>query len=164
MIKKSFVDSFFDGWMKKTGTATKVIGEVIKMPGVKEMGTILEGINKLEKDRVPVSHAYPWYSKKITVLDDEEKLVSGIEWGIKRKAFINLGNRLMGGMGVIFIKSSNSKDKKNYVEIEMRARISFKKPHFSEKYKKIYDIWIPSNPNKRDYKDKLLIQIYPKSK
>ncbi len=160
MIKKSVLDSICDGWMKMTGTSTKFIGEATNIPGFREMGLRMEQVKEMEKGSVPLSHAYPWHSRMITIPDGDGKPLNAVEWRIKRKAFRNLGNRLIGGMGLIFIKSSYSKEKKDHINIEMRARISFKKTRFSRRNN--YDIWLPSNPNINGKKEKLLIKINPK--
>ena len=165
MIKKGFKDILCDKWLKITGTATKLIGEAIKIPGTKAICTAIDAISELEKDSIPTSHAYKWYSKMIATREDGVML-NGVEWGIKRDAFKNLGNRLMGGIGLIFIES-DSNEKMDCIEVEIRARISFKKSHSQKKNenpnkKSNCDIWMPCNPNKYCCKNnRLLLKIHP---
>lgn len=165
MIKKKFPDILWDRWWKITGTATKLIGETIKIPGTKEICTAIDAISELEKDSVPTSHAYKWYSKMIATREDGVML-NGVEWGIKREAFKNLGNRLMGGIGLIFIESDPNK-KMDCIEVEIRARISFKKSHSKKKNedsneKLNGDTWMPYNPNEDCIKkNRLLLKIHP---
>ena len=162
MIKKGFKDILCDRWWKITGTATKLIGETMKMPGTKAISTAIDAISELEKDSVPTSHAYKWYSKMIATKEDGVML-NGVEWGIKKEAFKKLGNRLMGGIGLIFIES-DSNEKMNCIEVEIRARISVKKSHSQIKNKKSsYDIWMPCNPNKDCCNNnRLILKVCPK--
>jgi len=231
MVKNTVLDSLYNGWTKVTGTTTKFIGEVTKIPGVKEMGTVIDMIGDLEKDAIPASHAYPWYSKMITARDEKylfsadtgcedelnndtlpEKLkseiknkdfspdykvktlekdiewgiigkkkfiikkqdsklniyeerepVHGVEWRIKSNILKNLGNRWIGGLGLMFIQTTNAKEKMDCIEVDARARISFKKDKGSSKKSSDYDIWIPCNPNTKDFEEnKLCLKVNPK--
>ncbi|RZB33240.1 MAG: hypothetical protein AEth_00033 [Candidatus Argoarchaeum ethanivorans] len=242
MVKNTVVDSLWDGWMKITGTTTKFIGEITKIPGVKEIGKVIGVIGDLEKDAIPASHAYPWYSKMITARDEkylssvdmssvdmssvdmssvdidklnegilpeelkskienegfssnykvktlkkniewgiigekkviikkqdsklniyeERGLLHGVEWRIKRNILKNLGNRWIGGLGLMFIKTTDAEEKMDCIEVDVRARISFKKDKGSSKKSSDYDIWIPWNPNTKGFEEnKLCLKVYP---
>lgn len=78
MIKKRLRDSFVDSLAKITGTATKLSGEITKIPSLKELGTSIEVIGELQKDTTLASHAYPWHSKMFTTIDRDKKNI--IRW------------------------------------------------------------------------------------
>ena len=69
------------------------------------------------------SYAYKWYSKLFTSF--EKTQIDGVEWHISSRAFRNLGNQLIGAVGLIFIELSDEKSKG--LALEPRAFIKFEK-------------------------------------
>ncbi len=163
MTKKSFADAFWDSWMKMTGTAAKLIGATTKVYGIEQLGMAMDMASELEKDVIPSSHAYPWYLKTIMTEDIDNNPLYGMEWTINRRAFYSIGNCLMGGAGLIFIKSSDLITKKDYIKLDVRARIAYKEPIFNKG--NYCDVWIPEDPNIKDnFRNKVLfLKIFPKN-
>ncbi|HIH92545.1 TPA: hypothetical protein HA338_00350 [Methanosarcina acetivorans] len=161
MTNKNLWDTFCDSWMKITGRTAKLIGDTTKIPSVSQVGEVMDMLGELEKDVVPSSHAYPWYLKTIVTTDEEGNLLNGVEWTIDRKAFHSIGNRLMGGICLMFIKSSGSEKIKAPVKLDVRARITFKELALNEG--KHHDFWIPANPNRKGFeKNGFFLEVNPK--
>ncbi|MBN2250953.1 MAG: hypothetical protein JW724_02610 [Candidatus Altiarchaeota archaeon] len=156
MIKKNIKDFLGDKWMKFTGTTIQSFGDYVKLPLAKQIGSeITNAMAQFDKDSAPSSYSYPWYSKVIATYEREEeklKQLDGVEWCIDRRAFINLGNRLEGAMGLIFVESSDKG--KEGLNLEVRAKISFNDD---------YEIWMPFNPNLQNPKteNRLHLTIKP---
>ncbi len=160
MVRSSLIDKIADGWMKIAGTTISSAGEIANIPGTKQVSTILDTINELNKDTAPSSHSYSWYSKMICA-EQGKSLVDGVEWNISKRAFKNIGNQLMGGVVLMFFepeKEENGKDDPKSldksIDLEGRARISYDFDH--------RDLWIPWDPSNENFeKNKLVLRLYP---
>lgn len=159
-IKQSLVDRLYDASTMILGRAIRLIGDISKVPGIKETGQACEDVvTELGKNAAPSCHAFSWHSKLITTNEVcrcspwgfDEHQIDGVEWNINSRAFYNIGNQITGGVGVIFIKSSEVGD--DYLELEARARLCFKNR----------DLWIPCDPADEEAfkEDKLLLKIHP---
>jgi hypothetical protein len=175
MVRKCLWDSIKDLSMKITGTTVQLAGSYMGIPVVKETGSAISDLaNQLKKDTAPPSHAYSWYSKMITV-DDEQ--LPAVEWCITKRAFKNLGNYLVGGLGLLFIQSRCDKD--NYIELELRSFIQFDNDKCQNPtWKNVWPLykiknpiknrppntaWLPADPDdKPNYEiHKLVLRIEP---
>ncbi|MHB8119127.1 MAG: hypothetical protein ACYDHX_10440 [Methanothrix sp.] len=124
MIKRNFKDFLRDGWAKLFGDTVKSFGEYSKFAPLERLGSaVSDASTQFEKDSMPSSYAYKWYSKLFTSF--EEKQIDGVEWHISSRAFRNLGNQLIGAVGLIFIELSNQERKE--FRLEPRAFIKFEK-------------------------------------
>lgn len=122
-IKRSLIDRVKEIW-----SITKGIGGVVsKIPGApKEIGSLISAIGELGEDSTPTYSAYPWYTKTFTAPGGG----IGVEWRIDRKIIENIGNRIIGGIGLLYLCDPGNKNQ-NPVGIEVRTRISFKDSRFS---------------------------------
>lgn len=140
VIKKTMVDR-----LKEILTTTKPVRSLAKDVAPQELGTLVDAIEILAEDSVPRYHAYPWYSKMFTSpVYDNTKGAEGVEFRIDRKAFRNLGNRIMGSVGIMIIsKSKPTNHTELPIKLEARARVSFKTPFSSNGSGSKSNIWIP---------------------
>jgi len=124
MIKKNFRDFLNDSWTKLFGDTVKSFGEYSKFKPLEGLGSAVSDASiQFGKDSMPSSYAYKWYSKLFTSF--EEKQIDGVEWHISSRAFRNLGNQLIGAVGLMFIELSDHESKE--FRLEPRAFIQFKK-------------------------------------
>jgi len=165
-IKRSLIDRAKEIW-----SMTKGVGEVAsKIPGApKAIGSLISAIGELAEDSTPTYHdTYPWYTKTFTAPGGGV----GVEWRIDRKIIENIGNRIIGGIGLLYLCDPSNKNQ-NPVGIEVRTRISFKDSRFSsivdprligyfsqDGYQTKNKIWIP---REEDFKtNPLKLKVYPK--
>ncbi len=146
-------------------TATKTIGKIAEKSAPKGFGTLLDAIEILEADSVPSYHAYPWYSKTFTAMEkDQEKGLEGVEFSIDRRAFKNLGNRITGSLGLMFICKLERKSQRHLpIRLEARARLSFR-PTRTGKMKRT-EMWIPKKRGtgeETQFVEPLFLEITPK--
>lgn len=171
MIKRNLREFLGDKWMKYTGAVVQSFGKYSKVSMIGQIGSeITNTIAQFEKDAVPTSYSYPWYSKTVTTYEENEKQLkqlNGVEWHINKRAFRNLGNQLNGAFRVIFIESSEKGSE--IIKLETRARITFKRPIL--RFDRLrnndldinHEIWMPWSPNYEDFSDdkRLCLDVKP---
>ena len=124
MIKRSFYEFLKDSWANLSGETMKSFGEYSKFKPLESLGSaVSDAAKQFNKDSMPSSYAYKWYSKLFTSY--EKTQIDGVEWHISSRAFRNLGNQLIGAVGLIFIELSDEKCRG--LKLEPRAIIKFEK-------------------------------------
>jgi hypothetical protein len=160
VIKKTITDK-----VREVLTATRSIRKLAKTGVPGKFGTLLDAVGILEEDSVPNYQAYPWYSKTITAPEKaQERGLEGVEFSLDRKVFRNIGNRVMGSLGIMFICKSELKGQKHPpVKLEARAIMFFKE----SKESKVTGgrIWIPEKKGfgkNAFFSNRLFLEINPK--
>lgn len=158
VVKRTMTDK-----IREMLSTTKSVRNLAKNAVPEKFGTLLDAVEILAKDTVPNYSAYPWYSKNFTALEKgQKKGLEGVEFLIDRKAFRNLGNRITGSVGIMFIcKSQDIEQKLQPIKLEARAMISFKGSPTDKNR-----IWIPEKrgSGKNAYfANRLFLEINPKT-
>lgn len=167
VIKKTIGDR-----LREVLKETRSIRKVAKASVPEKFGTLLDAVGILEQDSVPNYQAYPWYSKNITALEEGQKRgLEGVEFLLDRKVFRNIGNRVMGSLGIMFICKSELGDQKHPpIKLEARAIMFFKKSK-TMKRKSLEGktlkrrIWIPEKRGTgkgAHFVNRLFLEISPK--
>ncbi len=167
VIKKTIMDR-----VREVLKETSSIRKVAKASVPEKFGTLLDAVGILEQDSVPNYQAYPWYSKNITAPEEGQKRgLEGVEFLLDRKVFRNIGNRVMGSLGIMFISKSETEDEQHPpIKLEARAIMFFKKSKTMKsktlKRKTLRRrIWIPEKRGTgkgAHFVNRLFLEISPK--
>ncbi|MFB3889954.1 MAG: hypothetical protein ACE14S_10720 [Candidatus Bathyarchaeia archaeon] len=107
-------------WFEQFKPVVETAGKVLSIGGVSLAGEVLSAISEMKLNTVPVDQ-FPWWVKTFSTVDE-----AGIEWHIPKKLVQYVGNRIVGSLGVYFIKCCDKAELKDEFSIEMRAYVRSK--------------------------------------